>query len=577
MRKLEVEAAKFAQAGLKQRGSAEESAAGALQQAAAKESAQRLIVDMQEMAQHLSKSKKDRAEIERLVTVQKDKEQQSPMEALAVPTGHPLTIFDPTSFPAAYTEFLFGDCVPFLKRATPVTAQQVFDALPNREELEYALEGDTSPYRASDRSRWDTPEFYLVFASFLRALKLCQSVKASMDRPGFVKDFRVVANKRLTKDFLEAALHPSMPRTNQDLLSTAGNERIQIALRHLAFSTATVPLTDGNKMRLHHFGCAMNHVFGALTVFHTHNYADNYSPEILKMQSSELPEDAVVGAFRENIVMPTLQQMHVKTAASPRSTARLFLLMEELSYRHLYGVDSAALGNFRINPNTSFLDREDDFASSGSRGVADFPKAVFKCIEAQARGFAHGHGKVHSIPDATEGLFQCLEDAMPEISQELEKAAVGRGHDACGSERSAGERPAKEDGAEEGKGIASDVVRNVDAIVERRTKAYNEALLGSACTRQYESSILPAKQFGNSLPDAPFSEKQQRQSRYDGLLEADGITRRRLVRPKSPEPPAHIERDRNRAAFEHQLPRNAYKEVPLTGCQLCIAPHYLLP
>ena len=27
----------------------------------------------------------------------------------------------------------------------------------------------------------------------------------------------------------------------------------------------------------------------------------------------------------------------------------------------------------------------------------------------------------------------------------------------------------------------------------------------------------------------------------------------------------------------HQLHRNAYKEVPLTGCQLCIAPHYLLP
>ena len=43
------------------------------------------------------------------------------------------------------------------------------------------------------------------------------------------------------------------------------------------------------------------------------------------------------------------------------------------------------------------------------------------------------------------------------------------------------------------------------------------------------------------------------------------------------EPPAHIARDRRRSNFEHQLHRNAYKEVPLTGCQLCIAPHYLLP
>ena len=43
------------------------------------------------------------------------------------------------------------------------------------------------------------------------------------------------------------------------------------------------------------------------------------------------------------------------------------------------------------------------------------------------------------------------------------------------------------------------------------------------------------------------------------------------------EPPAHIARDRRSSNFEHQLHRNAYKEVPLTGCQLCIAPHYLLP
>ena len=32
---------------------------------------------------------------------------------------------------------------------------------------------------------------------------------------------------------------------------------------------------------------------------------------------------------------------------------------------------------------------------------------------------------------------------------------------------------------------------------------------------------------------------------------------------------------RNNAA--QQMPRNIYKEVPLTGCQLCTAPHYLLP
>ena len=42
-------------------------------------------------------------------------------------------------------------------------------------------------------------------------------------------------------------------------------------------------------------------------------------------------------------------------------------------------------------------------------------------------------------------------------------------------------------------------------------------------------------------------------------------------------PPAHIAREYRRADAGQDMPRNMYREVPLTGCQLCIAPHYLLP
>ena len=59
-------------------------------------------------------------------------------------------------------------------------------------------------------------------------------------------------------------------------------------------------------MRLYHFGCGMNRIFGSLTVFHAHNYADNYSPEVLKLQFS----GPSVIAYVQNIVMPTLQQMY---------------------------------------------------------------------------------------------------------------------------------------------------------------------------------------------------------------------------------------------------------------------------
>ena len=41
--------------------------------------------------------------------------------------------------------------------------------------------------------------------------------------------------------------------------------------------------------------------------------------------------------------------------------------------------------------------------------------------------------------------------------------------------------------------------------------------------------------------------------------------------------PAHIAQERRKADQAQQPRRNEYKEVPLTGCQLCIAPRYLLP
>jgi hypothetical protein len=102
-------------------------------------------------------------------------------------------------------------------------------------------------------------------------------------------------------------------------------------------------------------------------------------------------------------------------------------------------------------------------------------------------------------------------------------------------------------------------------------------LIESASTRQYESATLPAKQLGVTLPDAPFSEKQQRQSRYDGGMEDDNVTLRPLVPVVPAEALAHVAQNRRKRDFEHQLRGNDYKELPLTGCQLCNAPHYMLP
>ena len=76
---------------------------------------------------------------------------------------------------------------------------------------------------------------------------------------------------------------------------------------------------------------------------------------------------------------------------------------------------------------------------------------------------------------------------------------------------------------------------------------YNQQLIAYATTRQYESSVLPGRQLGIDLPPSPFSALQQRQSKYDGLLEIDETTRRDFVEIVEEEPAAHIARERRRA------------------------------
>ena len=99
---------------------------------------------------------------------------------------------------------------------------------------------------------------------------------------------------------------------------------------------------------------------------------------------------------------------------------------------------------------------------------------------------------------------------------------------------------------------------------------YNQRLTSYVASRQYESSILPGKQFGLDLPPSPFSARQQQQSRYDGQYEADNTTTRELVPIVDEEPGAHIAREARRAAADSRPSANAYSHVPLTGNVQCV-------
>ena len=171
--------------------------------------------------------------------------------------------------------------------------------------------------------------------------------------------------------------------------------------------------------------------------------------------------------------MPTLQQMHRMTAESPRPTAKQFLLIEELTYRHIYGVGRIRMGNFVVQSPLCTYDFDDDFASSGARGLVDWLTAALKVIEAQMRGYAHGHGKSHSVPDGHDEqklIVQTVAAQVADLGNNADGDAVGK-------------------------------------IVQAATEEYNKKLIASASTRMYESDVLPARQLGQTVPPSRFSEK----------------------------------------------------------------------
>ena len=127
----------------------------------------------------------------------------------------------------------------------PLWRLRTFPQARHSRNLPTDLPEDEEPYQASACSRFDSPEFYAVFASFLRILKLFQSVRGALERPGFFKDLKAIASAT-SNEFVQAALHESRPQSNSDLIHTAGSEKVCTGFRHLMFFTATSTAAVGS-------------------------------------------------------------------------------------------------------------------------------------------------------------------------------------------------------------------------------------------------------------------------------------------------------------------------------------------
>ena len=213
--------------------------------------------------------------------------------------------------------------------------------LPHREELEYSLPTDERPYKACPMSRWDNNLINLLFGSSLRSLRMLRAAKLSFlaskgAEETFKTDLQAILDASV-EDFENAFAYQRHGGAKSLLEVFAAPEAkvkhpaVYAALKHLLLQTATVPLTEGNKMKMRHESFSQTLRFGTLKVFMTTNFADCYSPLLLKLYNSEDAGEAdeLLGGLSVNLFddapsMPTQQRMHQIVARHPSVQARLF-------------------------------------------------------------------------------------------------------------------------------------------------------------------------------------------------------------------------------------------------------------
>ena len=293
-------------------------------------------------------------------------------------------------------------------------------------------------------------------------------------------------------------------------------------------------------MKMRQMSFSVTLLFGSLKAFVTTNFADTYTPVTVLLYNcgrATEPADDIDGLigemtlnlFEDTPSMPTLQRMHQIVAQHPFIQARLFLLLEQLTVTELLCGNYISIGTTVLDsldrPPTTVYDYEDCYASDGNPGIANLMTCMMEPLEAQGRGFSHGHKKVTGVPAtrvaALKNMFAAGDDELKQNMQRI-----------------------------------------------------RDESLRAAVTFQYVSATLLAKQLGApSMPEC-FSKKQQVQSRLDGGIELDGKTVRTPLEVTAEEPQGHVVRERTLAEAEQRSCRNAYRCLPLTGCHQSMLPCY---
>ena len=524
----------------------EDAVAAAAELSAEKTKHSEALVDLRRLAMKMGDDYQQKM-IDALVSARASKSIALTGKTLHIKSGQPVNIFDPPAWAAAFTEFLYGDCAPNLGRPAPTSLRLQLYYLTMREELEYSLDTDKDDpliagdcYKAPAQSRWNTPDFIAIFADVVRKARILTTTKHMWEGNGgkWRGDIQTIC-KATVSQFEE--LSTIMSRYGQesmaDMMRMASEHKLLPlfkALQYVTFQTANIPMTQGYKMSLRHLGFAMNIYDGPLSIFLTTNFADMYSPITVTLMNGagEPLGKREVNLLDDEPDMPTLQTMHRALAKHPMLQVDLFLLMDSLVHTELLCMN-AFLGEYRYSscPHRG-PPQEDDFASTLQIGIAELPRAALKPLEAQGRGFTHGHEKIISVPRIRAAKLK-------QLFMENKTA---------------------------------------DELETWCTKA-REAVLQAACQLQYDSAVYTGRQLDVQLRPEPFSARQQKQSKLDGEVEEadDRKPKRAKMDTTMEELNGHLKKENEACAAQGRPMRHSYKELPLTGAIQSMMPSYRRP
>jgi hypothetical protein len=182
---------------------------------------------------------------------------------------------------------------------------------------------------------------------------MLKGTRVAIGRKGFSADLKTLASA--TEEDFMIAMGIAGPR--ESITSACARpdmpSNVKTALKTLLFSMSDVPGTEGRKTQLRYDGHGNNLMFGASSYFVTPNFADTYSPLVKllhegpgKTSHLNITSDTMLDAdiTRAAPRMPSLHQMHQIVAADPRAQAKFGLLMMELHYRYIQGIERLHVG-----------------------------------------------------------------------------------------------------------------------------------------------------------------------------------------------------------------------------------------